>query len=370
MLIAIWVSQRPLRATVTRRVVAVACRPRRPDPARVPACTTRPGSVRGERRSSTAATAPRSGSTVGSVLAHSGHRRRECDPDAAARRVRRRAARHRTDRPVLADRRHPPHRPDVDRARPPEGLRPRRPAGRGTHGRERVGAAPRHRRSDVGVRVDARVRPRRRPAHDPLADDGPHRHADGSRTRRGSPARVHRRRSTPRRRSARPTTSRRWSTSPRAWRSTRSARDSTSWSAPPTATHAGRPIPVVAESMVLDLLTPVQQSPDDELLSVASLFAGGFDHTSVLMVTGPTGPSSRFGDVERMTVVRVGEGATGGARDRAHRGRRRPSSSSAGGSHIVIGLVANQDRVCSRAGRRSSCSARMRAASSTRSSGR
>ena len=31
-------------------------------------------------------------------------------------------------------------------------------------------------------------------------------------------------------------------------------------------THAGRPIPVVAESMVLDLLTPVPQSIDDELL--------------------------------------------------------------------------------------------------------
>jgi uncharacterized protein (DUF58 family) len=77
-------------------------------------------------------------------------------------------------------------------------------------------------------------------------------------------------------------------------------------------THAGRRIPVVAETAVLDLLTPVQQSPDDQLLSLASLFAGGFDHTSVLMVTGPMGPSSRFGDVERMTVVRVGDGATSG----------------------------------------------------------
>jgi uncharacterized protein (DUF58 family) len=75
-------------------------------------------------------------------------------------------------------------------------------------------------------------------------------------------------------------------------------------------THAGRPLPVVVESSVLDLLTPVQQSPEDQLLAIASLFAGGFDHTSVLMVTGPSGPSSRFGDVERMTIVRVGEGAT------------------------------------------------------------
>jgi uncharacterized protein (DUF58 family) len=77
-------------------------------------------------------------------------------------------------------------------------------------------------------------------------------------------------------------------------------------------THAGRPIPIAAESMVLDLLTPVQQSIDDDLLSVASLFSSGFDHTSVLIATGPTGPSSRFGEVERMTVVRVGQGARGG----------------------------------------------------------
>ncbi len=76
--------------------------------------------------------------------------------------------------------------------------------------------------------------------------------------------------------------------------------------------HAGRPLPVLAEATVLDLLTPVQQSPDDELLSVASLFVGGFDHTSVLMVTGPMGPSSRFGDVERMTIVRIGDGAATG----------------------------------------------------------
>ena len=77
-------------------------------------------------------------------------------------------------------------------------------------------------------------------------------------------------------------------------------------------THAGRPLPIAAEAMVLDLLTPVQQSDDENLLSVASLFVGGFDHTSVLIVTGPSGPSSRFGAVERMTVVRIGEGAVGG----------------------------------------------------------
>jgi uncharacterized protein (DUF58 family) len=76
--------------------------------------------------------------------------------------------------------------------------------------------------------------------------------------------------------------------------------------------HAGHPRPIVAEGAVLDLLTPVQQAGDTELLSVASLFSGGFDHTSVLMVTGPSGPSSRFGSAERLTAVRIGEGAVAG----------------------------------------------------------
>ena len=66
----------------------------------------------------------------------------------------------------------------------------------------------------------------------------------------------------------------------------------------------------MAESMALDLLTVVPQSIDEELLPVASLFTGGFDHTSVLMVTGPMGPSSRVGAIDRMTIVRIGHGAS------------------------------------------------------------
>ncbi len=76
--------------------------------------------------------------------------------------------------------------------------------------------------------------------------------------------------------------------------------------------HAGRPSPLVTDAAVLDLLTPVQQSDEHSLVPVSSLFAGGFDHTSVVFVTGPTGPSSRFATSERMSVVRVGEGAVGG----------------------------------------------------------
>jgi hypothetical protein len=45
---------------------------------------------------------------------------------------------------------------------------------------------------------------------------------------------------------------------------------------------------------------------------VAALFTGGFDQSTVVLVTGPSGPSSRFATSERMSVVRIGEGATGG----------------------------------------------------------
>ncbi len=76
--------------------------------------------------------------------------------------------------------------------------------------------------------------------------------------------------------------------------------------------HAGRPTPLVADSAVLDLLTPVQQSANDTLLPVAALFTGGFDQTSVVLVTGPTGPSSRFASSERMSIVRIGDGALSG----------------------------------------------------------
>jgi hypothetical protein len=61
--------------------------------------------------------------------------------------------------------------------------------------------------------------------------------------------------------------------------------------------------------MVLDLLTPVQLTPNAELLSVGSLFTGGFDRTSVVMVTGPAGPSSQFASSERMSAIRIGDGA-------------------------------------------------------------
>ena len=49
-----------------------------------------------------------------------------------------------------------------------------------------------------------------------------------------------------------------------------------------------------------------------DLLPIAALFSGGFDQSSVVFVTGPTGPSSSFATSERTSVVRVGEGTASG----------------------------------------------------------
>ena len=73
--------------------------------------------------------------------------------------------------------------------------------------------------------------------------------------------------------------------------------------------HPGRPTPLATKSMVLDLLTPVQLTPRSEVLSIGSLFKRGFDRTSVVMVTGPAGPSSQFASSERMSTVRIGKSA-------------------------------------------------------------
>lgn len=74
-------------------------------------------------------------------------------------------------------------------------------------------------------------------------------------------------------------------------------------------THAGRASHLMDDAAVLDLLTPVQQTPATELLPVASLFANGLDHSSVVMITGPDGPSSRFSTLDRVIAVRIGHDA-------------------------------------------------------------
>jgi uncharacterized protein (DUF58 family) len=76
--------------------------------------------------------------------------------------------------------------------------------------------------------------------------------------------------------------------------------------------HAGRPTPLITEADVLDLLTPVRQT-DIEPLAVGALFTQGFDHTSVLLVTGPKGPSTRLSTNDQMITIRIGDGARSGA---------------------------------------------------------
>ena len=76
--------------------------------------------------------------------------------------------------------------------------------------------------------------------------------------------------------------------------------------------HAGRPTALTDEAQVLDLLTPVQQSDPEDLLSVPGLFAGGLEQAAVIVVTGPAGPSSQLRASDRAMAVRIGAGATTG----------------------------------------------------------
>lgn len=76
--------------------------------------------------------------------------------------------------------------------------------------------------------------------------------------------------------------------------------------------HGGSPIPLRSEAAVLDLLTPVGQTAAEELVPVEALFTRGFDHTAVVILTGPIGPSSMLATSQHMSVVRIGVGALAG----------------------------------------------------------
>lgn len=76
-----------------------------------------------------------------------------------------------------------------------------------------------------------------------------------------------------------------------------------------SSVHPGRSTPLLEEGTVLDFLTPVRQTDGDHSLTIAALFTGGIDHTSVVVVSGPSGPSSRFANLEQTLVVRIGDGA-------------------------------------------------------------
>jgi uncharacterized protein (DUF58 family) len=71
----------------------------------------------------------------------------------------------------------------------------------------------------------------------------------------------------------------------------------------------GHPLPRTSEAQIVDLLTPVQQTRGGDLLPLASLFRSGFDHATIVVVTGPRGPSSRVASGELMLTVRIGAGA-------------------------------------------------------------
>jgi uncharacterized protein (DUF58 family) len=76
--------------------------------------------------------------------------------------------------------------------------------------------------------------------------------------------------------------------------------------------HPGALRPIDQETRILDLLTPVQQVPDEHNMSLAEIFRAGIDHTMIVVVTGPDGPSTTLSHSDRVSVTRVGVGATTG----------------------------------------------------------
>jgi len=73
--------------------------------------------------------------------------------------------------------------------------------------------------------------------------------------------------------------------------------------------HRGTRHPIDHEPEVLDRLTPVGQVAAGVAIPLSELFAGGLDHTSIVMVTGPHGPASRLARSDAVSVVRIGHGA-------------------------------------------------------------
>lgn len=68
--------------------------------------------------------------------------------------------------------------------------------------------------------------------------------------------------------------------------------------------------PLVRDTQVLDMLTPVHQATGGAVMSLVEIFHSGLDHTAIMLITGPTGPSSTFAHTDRLSVVRVGKEAT------------------------------------------------------------
>jgi uncharacterized protein (DUF58 family) len=79
-----------------------------------------------------------------------------------------------------------------------------------------------------------------------------------------------------------------------------------------TREFPGSPRPLDRDTQVLDLLTPVRQCEAERSLALAEVFQGGIDHTTIVFVTGPTGPSTTMRNADKLTVIRIGEGAVAG----------------------------------------------------------
>ena len=76
--------------------------------------------------------------------------------------------------------------------------------------------------------------------------------------------------------------------------------------------YPGAARPLELDTQVLDMLTPIQQVDAAALMSLPEIFRSGLDHTAIVFVTGPQGPSSTFTHTDRLSVIRVGQGATTG----------------------------------------------------------
>ncbi len=76
--------------------------------------------------------------------------------------------------------------------------------------------------------------------------------------------------------------------------------------------HPGLLRAIDREPAVLDLLTPVGQVAGEQHMSLVELFHAGFDHTAIVFVTGPDGPSTTFSHTDRLSIIRVGDAAAAG----------------------------------------------------------
>jgi len=72
--------------------------------------------------------------------------------------------------------------------------------------------------------------------------------------------------------------------------------------------HPGHSMALGDERRVLDLLTPVERTTTANAVPIATLLARGVQQTTLAVITGPSGPSTRIAAVDHAVVVRVGEG--------------------------------------------------------------